>query len=342
MGLRGFLRFAAGRLVSFAFLAIGVTLIAFTVTNLVPGDPVAAALPDLALDDPEIVEAYRQKYGLDQPLPVQYVLYLGNVARGDLGTSIVGGQPVATLLGEYVPATLELAFLAVLVSAIVGVSFGTLAAFFRDRLPDQVLRVVSLVGVSMPVFWLALVAFYFLSFRYGIFPGIGRLTAGTPMPPRVTGMVTVDSLLAGDVDKFRDGFSRLLLPALVLAAYTVSLLTRFTRSAVLEVLNEDFVRTARAKGLKGITIVGRHVLRAALAPIITVAGVLFGSILSGTVLVETIFSWPGIGQYAFRSATNLDLPSIMGVSLFVAVVYISINFIVDVLYSVIDPRVRLQ
>lgn len=342
MGLRGFLRFAAGRLVAFAVLAVGVTLIAFVVTNLVPGDPVAAALPDLALDDPEIVDAYRQKYGLDEPLPVQYLLYLGNVARGDLGTSIVGGQPVASLLGEYVPATLELAFLAVLLSAIVGISFGMFAAFFRDRLPDQVLRVVSLIGVSMPVFWLALVAFYFLSFRYGIFPGIGRLTPGTPMPPRVTGMVTVDSLLAGDIDKFRDGFSRLMLPALVLAAYTVSLLTRFTRSAVLEVLNEDFVRTARAKGLKGVTVVGRHVLRAALAPIITVAGVLFGSILSGTVLVETIFSWPGIGQYAFRSATNLDLPSIMGVSLFVAVVYISINFIVDVLYSVIDPRVRLR
>ena len=342
MGLRGFLRFAAGRLVAFAVLAVGVTLIAFVVTNLVPGDPVAAALPDLALDDPEIVDAYRQKYGLDEPLPVQYLLYLGNVVRGDLGTSIVGGQPVASLLGEYVPATLELAFLAVLLSAIVGISFGMFAAFFRDRLPDQVLRVVSLIGVSMPVFWLALVAFYFLSFRYGIFPGIGRLTPGTPMPPRVTGMVTVDSLLAGDIDKFRDGFSRLMLPALVLAAYTVSLLTRFTRSAVLEVLNEDFVRTARAKGLKGVTVVGRHVLRAALAPIITVAGVLFGSILSGTVLVETIFSWPGIGQYAFRSATNLDLPSIMGVSLFVAVVYISINFIVDVLYSVIDPRVRLR
>ncbi|NIS34050.1 MAG: ABC transporter permease [Actinobacteria bacterium] len=342
MGLRGFVRFAAGRLVAFIVLAVGVTLIAFIVTNLVPGDPVAAALPDLALDDPEIVDAYREKYGLDKPLPVQYLVYLGNVARGDLGTSIVGGQPVATLLGQSVPATLELAFLAVLLSAIVGVAFGTVAAFFRDRLPDQVLRVISLIGVSMPVFWLALVAFYFLSFRFGIFPGIGRLTPGTPLPPRVTGMVTIDSLLAGDIETFRDAFGHLLLPALVLAAYTVSLLTRFTRSAVLEVLNEDFVRTARAKGLRGVTIVVRHVLRAALAPIITVAGVLFGSILSGTVLVETIFSWPGIGQYAFRSATNLDLPSIMGVSLFVAIVYITINFIVDVLYSVIDPRVRLR
>jgi peptide/nickel transport system permease protein len=336
------MRFAGGRLVAFFILTIGVTLISFVVTNLVPGDPIAAALPDLALDNPEIVNAYREKYGLDQPLPVQYLLYLSNVARGDLGTSIINGQPVATMLGQFVPATLELAILAVLLSAIVGISFGTLAAFFRDRLPDQILRVVSLVGVSMPVFWLALVAFYFLSFRFGIFPGIGRLTPGTPMPPRVTGMVTVDALLAGDIETFRDGLGHLLLPALVLAAYTVSLLTRFTRSAVLEVLNEDFVRSARAKGLRGITIVARHVLRAALAPIITVAGVLFGSILSGTVLVETIFSWPGIGQYAFRSATNLDLPSIMGVSLFVAVIYISINFIVDVLYSVIDPRVRLR
>jgi peptide/nickel transport system permease protein len=342
MELKAFIRFTASRMVAFFILAIGVTMIAFVVTNLVPGDPMAAALPDLALDNPELVAAFRAKYGLDQPLPIQYLLYLSNVARGDFGTSILNGQPVATMLGQFIPATLELAFVAVVFSIIIGVALGTFAAYFRDRFPDQFLRVFSLIGVSMPVFWLALVAFYVFSFRLGIFPGIGRLTPGTVPPPRTTGLFTIDALIAGDIDLFWNAFTHLLLPGLVLTAYTVSLLIRFTRSAVLEVLNDDFVRTAKAKGLPGIVVVSRHVLRAALAPIITVAGVLFGAILSGTVLVETIFAWPGVGQFAYRSATNLDLPSIMGVSLFVAVVYITINFVVDVLYSVIDPRVRLQ
>lgn len=341
MERRAFLRFAGARLIAFVFLALGVTLLSFIVTNLVPGDPMAAALSDRAMADEATVAAYRARYGLDEPLPMQYLYYLGNLLQGDFGTSTVNGQPVRSELGRFIPATLELAAVAIVVSLVLGVLFGTLAALYRDRFIDQFLRVFSLAGVSMPVFWLALVAFYVLSFRLGWFPGTGRLNPGTVPPPPVTRAYTVDALLAGDLDLFRDALSHVLLPAFVLAAYTVSLLTRFTRSAVLEVLSNDYVRTARAKGLSGATVVVRHVLRAALAPIITVAGVMFGSILSGTVLIETIFAWPGLGQYAYRSATNLDLPSIMGVSLFVAVVYISINFVVDLLYGVIDPRVRL-
>lgn len=341
MEWRPFLRFAGGRAVAFVILAIGVTMLSFIITNLVPGDPMAAALSDRALEDEATVAAYRARYGLDEPLPMQYLYYLGNLLQGDFGTSTFNGQPVSSELARFIPATLELAAVAIVVSLVLGVTFGTIAALYRDRFIDQFLRVFSLTGVSMPVFWLALVAFYVLSFRLGWFPGAGRLDPGTVPPPTVTGAFTIDALLARDLDLFWNAFSHVLLPAFVLAAYTVSLLTRFTRSAVLEVLSNDYVRTARAKGLPGFTIVARHVLRAALAPIITVAGVMFGSILSGTVLIETIFSWPGLGQYAFRSATNLDLPSIMGVSLFVAVVYIFINFVVDLLYGVIDPRVRL-
>jgi peptide/nickel transport system permease protein len=341
MAWRPFLRFAGGRAVAFMFLGIGVTLMSFVITNLVPGDPAAAALSDRAMADEATVAAYRARHGLDQPPPIQYLYYLSNLVRGDFGTSTFNGQPVRAELARFIPATLELAAVAIVVSLVLGVLFGTLAALYRDRFIDQALRVVSLSGVSMPVFWLALVAFYVLSFRLGWFPGTGRLNPGTLPPPTVTGAYTVDALLAGDLEIFWDALRHTLLPSFVLAAYTVSLLTRFTRSAVLEVLGNDYVRTARAKGLPGTTVVTRHVLRAALAPIITVAGVMFGSILSGTVLIETIFSWPGLGQYAFRSATNLDLPSIMGVSLFVAVVYITINFVVDLLYGVIDPRVRL-
>jgi peptide/nickel transport system permease protein len=228
-----------------------------------------------------------------------------------------------------------------IISIIVGIPLGVLAAARRDRAADQVARVISLIGVSMPIFWLALVAFYLFVYKYSIFPGTGRLSPGALPPPHVTGLYTVDALLAGQWDTFKDAFAHLMLPALVLAAYTVSLLTRFSRSAVLDVLGHDFVRTARAKGLPERTIGFRHVLRAALVPIITVAGVMFGILLSGTVFVESIFAWPGLGQYAYRSATNLDLPAIMGVTVFIALIYIVINFIVDLLYGVIDPRIRL-
>jgi peptide/nickel transport system permease protein len=211
---------------------------------------------------------------------------------------------------------------------------------FHDRGPDQIIRVVSLLGVSVPGFWLALVALTLLSFRFAIFPGIGRLDPRLIPPATVTGAYTIDALLAGDWDTFRDALAHLLLPALVLAAYAAGLLTRFTRSAVLDVLGEDYVRMAWAKGLPGRVVVLDHVLRAALPSVITVGGVLFGNVLSGAVLTETIFAWPGLGQYTYLSATRLDLPAIVGVSLFVAVVYVSINFAVDVLYGVIDPRIR--
>jgi peptide/nickel transport system permease protein len=192
----------------------------------------------------------------------------------------------------------------------------------------------------VPLFWLALLALYVLSFRLGWFPGSGRLDPGAIQPEKVTGMFTIDALLARDFATFKSALGHVLLPSMVLASFTIGLLTRFTRSSVLEVLSNDYVRAAHAKGLPMRVVVTRHVLRAALVPVITVIGTAFASLLAGTVLVEQIFSWPGIGSYAYRAATTLDLPAIMGVSLFVAVVYITINLIVDLLYSVIDPRIR--
>jgi peptide/nickel transport system permease protein len=336
-----FLRFVLRRLAALALLGVGVTLVSFLLTQLVPGDPAAANLGQRAIGDPAAVQAFRQRYGLDQPLPVQYGRYLERLVHGDLGDSQQSHRPVRQDLAEYVPATLELAGLAIVISLVFGISLGLLAAMRRDRAVDQVLRVISLAGVSMPTFWLALVAFYVFFFKLGLVAGSGRLDAGALPPPHVTGMFSIDALLAGDLQLFGQALRHLVLPATVLAAYTVSLLVRFTRTAVLEVLGNDYIRAAMAKGLPSRAVLVQHILRAALVPIVTVAGVAFGSLLSGTVLVESIFSWPGIGQYAFRSATNLDLPAIMGVSLFVAVVYITINFLVDVLYGVIDPRIRL-
>ena len=335
-------RFIVRRLVGAVFLLIGVTVVTFSLTNLVPSNPVLAALGEFGASDPEAVKAYRERTGLDDPLPVQYLTYVQNVVQGDLGTSRSTARPVLEELREYAPASIELALVAGFLALVVGVFAGTLAASFHDRAIDQVIRVVSLLGVSMPTFWLALVAFYLFSYKLGVFPGGDRLDPGMLAPPQVTGMYTVDAVLAGQWNVAWSALTHLLLPALVLAAYAVSLLTRFTRSAVLDVLGNDFVRTARAKGLSETQIASRHVLRAALVPIITVAGVMFGVLLSGTVFVESIFGFPGLGQYAYVSATSLDLPAIMGISLFVAILYVTINFVVDLLYGVIDPRIRLR
>jgi peptide/nickel transport system permease protein len=338
---RPFLRFLARRLAALVLLGLGITFVAFVLTELVPGDPAAANLGQRAIADPAAVQAFREHYGLDKPLPVQYGLYLQHLVTGDLGQSEQSHRAVRTDLSEYVPATAELAVTSILIAFVLGITLGVLAAVRRNRFTDQVLRVISLGGISMPTFWLALVALYVFFFKLGWVPGSGRLDPGVLPAPHVTGVYTVDALLAGQLDVFGTALQHLILPASVLAAYNIGLLTRFTRSAVLEVINNDYVQAARAKGLPERTVILRHVLRAALPPIITVGGLAFANVMTGTVLVESIFAWPGIGQYAFHSATTLDLPAIMGVSLFVAVVYIVVNFFVDILYGVIDPRIRV-
>jgi peptide/nickel transport system permease protein len=212
----------------------------------------------------------------------------------------------------------------------------------RNRPTDHALRVVSLGGISMPTFWIALVALYVGFYKLGWFPGADRLDPGVTPPSSKTGLYTIDALLTADWGLFVQAFHHLVLPALVLAAFNVSLLTRYTRSAVLEVSGNDYVRAARAKGLPERVVVRRYILRAALPSVVTVLGLVFANVLTGAVLVEKIFSWPGIGQYAYQAAVNLDVPAIAGVSLFVAVVYITVNFVVDVLYGVIDPRIRVR
>ncbi|MBB5078577.1 ABC transporter permease [Nonomuraea endophytica] len=335
-------RFLIRRILIALLLAWGITLVTFVLTNMVPGDPVAANLGQRALGDPAIVAQWKAEHGLDKPLPEQYLLHLQGILQGDLGTSQQSHRPVGDDLAAFVPATLELAGAAILISLVLGVAFGVVAALRRDRLPDHLLRVLSLIGISVPTFWLALLAFYVFFYRLQLTPGSGRIDPGMTAPGPITGLHTLDAALTGQWDVFASAVGHLITPALVLALYTIGLLTRFTRSAVLEVLGQDYVRAARAKGLPGRTVLFRYVLRSALVPIITVAGLAFGSLLSGTVLVEAIFAWPGVGQYAYKSATSLDLPAVMGVGLVVGVVYLIINLIVDVLYGIIDPRVRLQ
>jgi peptide/nickel transport system permease protein len=338
---RGFVNFVLRRLVALVFLMLGITFVVFVLTELVPSNAVATNLGEQAAGDPAAVAAFKHHYGLDRPLPVRYAIYLDHLVHGDLGQSSLTHDAVTHDLGQFIPATAELALYSVLFAAIVGIAFGTIAALRRNRPADHLLRVASLAGISMPTFWIALVALYVGFFKLGWFPGAERLDPGVSPPPSVTGLYTIDAIVAGKFSLFVQALHHLVLPALVLAAFNVSLLTRFTRSAVLEVIGNDYVRAARAKGLPERVVIVRYILRAALPSVITVLGLVFANVLTGAVLVEKIFSWPGIGQYAYEAAVNLDVPAIAGVSIFVAVVYVTINFVVDVLYGVIDPRIRI-
>jgi peptide/nickel transport system permease protein len=334
-------RYVLRRLGIGVILVLGVTVITFTLTRLVPGDPIAANLSDAAMADPEIVASFRAEHGLDQPVPVQYLKYLSNLLQGDLGTSMQSGRPVMQDLREFFPATLELTVLAMILAVTVGVSLGIVAAVKRNSWIDQVIRVVSLGGASMPIFWLALLAFYVFYYQLGWLPGTSRLSPGTSPPVFVTGTYVVDGLLAGDFRLVLDAVHHLILPAGVIAAYAVGVFARFSRAATLEALSQEYVEYARAKGLSEWKVITTYALLPALLSILTLLGISFASMLAGTVLVEQIFSWPGIGRYAYTSALDLDLPSIMGVTVLVAMVFIVTNLAVDILVGFIDPQVRV-
>lgn len=325
-------------------LIIGITLIAFLISHSVPGDPVAAHLSQKAMEDPLIVATFRAQWGLDKPLWEQYFIYLSKLVRGDLGMSIRTRRPVADDLRQFLPASAELAVGATLFGLIVGVPFGVISAIKQDKLIDHVVRVISLIGVSTPVFWLALISMYVFYFRLGWAPGPGRLDPGMELDVKasITGIYLIDSLLRADFDTFFVALKHLFLPILVLGSATLGIVTRMTRSSVLEVLAQDYVRTARSKGLSEKAVLIRHVLKNSLIPTVTVIGLSFGGILAGAVLIESIFTWPGIGRYAYQSSITLDFPAIMGVSILIAIMFSFINLLVDISYAVLDPRLRTQ
>lgn len=320
------------------FVLFGVSLITFVITHIVPADPVAAYLGEHA--PPALVEKVRHEIGLDRPLPVQYVLYITGLLHGNLGVSIMDTRPVTQDLAQYLPATVELTAAAMLVALLVGVPAGVISALYKDGWPDQVTRVLALGGVSLPIFYTALLLLGLLYSRLGILPGPGQLGIYTQPPPHITGMVAVDALLSANWAALGDALRHLVLPALVLGYYSSGIITRITRGSLLEVLRQDYVRTARAKGIPESGVVLRHALRNALLPTVTVIGLTFGSLLQGAVLTETIFSWPGIGRYATNSVTSVDVPAVLGVTLVAAIIYSGVNLIVDVLYAYLDPQIR--
>lgn len=319
------------------FVVWGVGFAAFFISRVVPADPAAAALGPNARD--EQIEAYRELNGLNDPVWVQYGAYMGNLAQGNLGTSLRTRRPILEDLKDYFPATLELAATAMVIALFLGLPAGLLAALYQNGPVDLAVRTLALVGGATPVYWLAIVMLNFFHTQLGWLPGPGRLDAYLFAPEAVTGLLTVDALLARDLEVFADALRHLILPAVVLGAFSTALLARMVRSAMLEVLSQDFIRTARAKGLKTQRVVVKHALRNAALPILTVSANVLGGLLTGAVLTETIFSWPGIGSYATSSAIGLDFPAVMGVTLVAGLSYALVNLSVDMLYAFFDPRI---
>jgi len=322
-------------------LIIGITLVAFIIANAVPSDPVSANLPEKSLNDPEIVAAFRREWGLDKSLPEQYFTYLGNMLQGNFGRSIKTKRPVIQDIQQFLPATIELATTSIITGLILGVGMGIVSAVWRGKMIDYITRIVALIGVSFPVFVLALLALSIFHAQLGWAAGPGRLDVRLTKPPVVTGLLLVDSIVTGHSNILGNVVSHLILPSLVLGVYTSGLISRITRSSMLEVLGAEYVRTARSKGLSERSVVMRHAFSNALIPVVTVIGLSFGNLLSGAVLTETIFSWPGIGRYAFQASTSQDFPAIMGISMLIAFIYVGVNFVVDILYFFLDPRIRL-
>ena len=334
-------KFIAKRLVYLVLMLFGVATIVFLLSRIA-GDPVTANLSQRALSDPNVVAAYRTRYGLDKPLIVQYLYYIRNLLQLDLGTSIRTNNPVLQELGRCFPATIELALCSILLASVFGILFGVISAVRRNSALDQAVRAISVTGVSIPSFWFALLVLFFFYYKLKWLPGPGRMSKGFSAPAHVTGLYILDSLLEGDSEKALDALRHLILPSCVLAAFTMGLITRTTRSNLLDVMSTDYIRTAKAKGLSGLQQIMRHALGNALIPVLTVIGLGLGNLLGGMVLVETIFNWPGVGQFAYKSVMSADFPAIIGVSLLIALNYMVINTVVDILYGVIDPRVRCQ
>jgi peptide/nickel transport system permease protein len=317
---------------------LGVLFLTFTLSFIIPGDPTTVALGPRAT--PEQRARFRQHYALDRPVLEQYVRYVRGIVRGDLGDSLHTGRPVIRDLANLWPATFELANAAMLLTVLVGLPSGIIAARARDRVWDHVARAVSTIGLSMPIFWLGLLALLVFSLWLGLFPAGGRLSIGLEPPPRVTGMYLIDSLLAAQWPVFRDALHHLVLPAVVLSCAVVGTVSRMARNAVLEVLHQDYIRTARAKGVSEASILFRHALRNALLAVLTVSGILYAQLLSGAVLTETIFSWPGVGRYTVEAILQLDYSPILGVAIVTSFIYMLVNLTVDLLYVFVDPRLR--
>jgi len=342
------------RLLGLIPVLLGVTLLIFLLTRVIPGDPATAMLGERAA--PKLIERLRSELGLDRPLFInvdefretgaigdlfdsQYFDYMSGLVRGDLGRSILSLVPITQSILHRFPATFELALSAMLIAVLIGIPAGMWAALRRGTLVDTGIMLLAIAGVSFPVFWLGIILIYFFGVVLGWLPPSGRLSIATTIQP-ITGFYVLDGLLTGNFKGALDAARHLVLPAVALGTIPLAVVVRMTRSAMLEVLGQDYVRTARAKGLSNKKVVRKHSLRNALLPVITVIGLSFGSLLSGAILTETVFSWPGIGRWVYDGIAARDYPIIQGGVIFVAMVFVLVNLLVDISYTLIDPRVQ--
>ena len=330
-------RLIVRRLFFLVFVLFGLSLITFGLSHIVPGDPARLMAGPRA--SKSAVAKIREKYGLDDPVPVQYVNYVQGIFRGDLGTSFTTRRPVLDDLKRYLPATIELGLVAFTLSTLIGIPLGVLSSVKRDKLPDHVARFISISGLALPVFWLAIMAQFIFFGKLGWLPDGARIPIGTDPPPNVTGLYTIDSLLAGDWGLFKLSLTHLILPATVLAYGSLAVITRMVRGGMLEVLNQDYIRTARAKGITPNGVIYGHALKNAMLPTVTSLGLQIGLLLSGAFLVEIVFSWPGIGRYAVEAIQRLDYNATMATTLIIALIFVLMNLVVDILYLFLDPRI---
>src|SRR3954470_4409294 len=335
-----FARYVLRRVALGLLTLVLVTVAVFAITNILPGNPAQVRLGPLA--SPAALAAEEHRMGLDRPMPERYWTFVTGAVHGDFGQSFKTERPVAADLGDRLPATLELALLATVVALAVGITLGFLAAVRRDSMIDHIARNIAAVAAAMPIFWLGLMLVFIFSYQLGWTPGtVGRWPITEDPPPNVTGFLTVDSLIAGDVGAFGTALEYLALPALTLAIIELAPIIKMARSAMLEVLATDYVRTSRAFGFSGRQIFFGDALRNALIPVLTLVGIVLGYLVAGNVIVEQLFSWPGIGRYAYGAVTSNDFNAVQGFILLVATIYVLLNLAIDLLYAVIDPRIRL-
>jgi peptide/nickel transport system permease protein len=333
-------RYILRRLLLTAITLVGVVIAVFIMTHILPSDPAGLRAGPLASE--ELIAQYEREMGLDRPLYVQFVNYAGLLSRGDLGKSWRTNQPVLDELGQRLPATLELAATAFMFALIIGLTLGVLAAVYSGAWIDHAARLVATLGASLALFWLALVGVHVFYYSLGWAPPpLGRLTVGVAEPPAVTGLFILDSLIAGDLSVAADAASHLWLPALTLAFVVSAPIIKIMRAAMLNTLSADFVRTARAIGVPPRRVILVDASRNAFIPVLTTLGIVFGYLMAGNVIVERVFSWPGIGQYALTALVTNDFNAVQGFVLLIAVVYVMLNLSIDLAYGFIDPRIRL-
>ena len=331
------LQYLIKRLSTLAITLLGIMVITFFISLVVPLDPLAAIAGPQAPQ--ETVERLRKLYGFDQPVYVQFARYIKRLSHGDLGTSFQTGRPVLEDIFNYFPATIELATMSLIVAILIGIPLGVLSAVYRNSPIDHFSRVLSLIGVSMPVFWLGLVLMLIFYFKLGWFPEPGRLDIMLIEPDRITGMLLIDSVIARDWEVLWDAVKHMFLPATVLGLFGLAGIARIVRSSMMDVLSQEYIKTARIKGLNEFLVLTRHALRNALVPAVTVIGLTYGGLLEGSVLTETIFSWPGLGRYLASAFLTLDLNAVVGGTMLVALIFSVVNLVVDLIYAFLNPRI---